>query len=400
MNILILLMLPLVGYGPWESVGPEGGQVKAVLQSTQNPAVLYAFSGAYPTQVLSSTDGGDNWNTISDFTSGYPYDMVMTESGKLVAVGSSRVWTSSDNGITWIDSYYTNTIFIDAAAHPADGEQVFASGYKYNGSNWDMTFYHSADAGATWSTLAVVATGNTSYGRCIDVSPSDPDQILIGGYEYTGSYVPHLFKSVNGGISFTEITPPAASYYLNGVAFHPTHPDTMLTGSLYNVFRSADGGSNWTTVATQTYNYGISFSHADNNLVMSAGSTRLYRSTNNGQAWSTVTSGLSGSGINWIIPDALSSSAAYTGSSAGFYSSSDGGVSWSASNSGIIVGKALAMEYVNGWIFMNMEDMGLFKAEDGSSVTWQEVTTPLNCGDFCALVSVGPDILLALEGGG
>jgi len=55
MNILILLVLPLVGFGPWESVDPEGGEVKAVLQSTQDTCTLFAMSGTYPTQVVRST---------------------------------------------------------------------------------------------------------------------------------------------------------------------------------------------------------------------------------------------------------------------------------------------------------------------------------------------------------
>lgn len=400
MNILILLVLPLVGYGPWESVGPEGGEVKAVLQSTQDTGTLFALSGYNLTQVVSSTDGGNSWSNISDFSNGVPYDMVMTASGILLAVGTSRVWTSSDNGITWSETYFSNTYFYDAVAHPSDGEEVFASGYKYNGSNWDMTFYHSTDAGATWSSLAVLATGNTSYGRCIDVSPSNPDHILIGGYEYNAGYAPYLFLSTNGGTSFIDVTPPSATYYMNGAAFHPTNPAIMLSGSLSNMWRSTDSGATWANMRNQSYNYDISFSSADNNLVFSTASSAAYRSVDAGITWTTISAGRSGADIKWITPDLANSSIVYTGSSAGFYFSSDAGSSWTPHNSGLIVGKALAMEYVNGWIFMNMEDLGLFKAEDGPTLTWQEVTTPLACGDFCALVSVGPDTLLALEGGG
>ncbi len=399
MNILILLMLPLVGYGPWESVGPEGGEVKAVLQSTQDASTLFALSGTYPTQVVSSTDGGNNWSTISDFANGTPYDMVMTVSGKLVAVGTSRVWTSSDNGMTWSDTYFTNTYFYDAVAHPSNGEEVFASGYKYNGSNWDMTFYHSTDAGATWSSLAVLATGYTSYGRCIDVSPSNPDHILVGGYEYNAGYAPYLFLSTNGGTSFIDVTPPSATYYMNGTAFHPVNPDIMLSGSLSNMWRSTDGGATWANMRNQSYNYDISFSSADNDLVFSTANSIAYRSIDAGITWTTISSGLDGTSIRWIAPDAGNSSIVYTGSSAGFYLSENAGSSWTPHNSGLVVGKVLAMEYVNGWIFMNMVDLGLFKAEDDPTLTWQEVTTPLACGDFCAIVAV-QDTILALEGTG
>jgi len=401
MNIPLLLLLPLLSFGPWESVGPEGGEVKAILQSNQDTSILYGLSGAIPTQVVQSTDNGSTWTTISSFTNATPYDLVMTANGDLVALGSSRTWTSTDAGLNWTSNYSANTIFYDGEAHPTDGSQVFSGGYKYDGTRWVISFFHSTDGGNNWTDLPLVSTTNTTYGRCVAVSESDPSNILVGGYEYTGSgYIPFVFKSTNGGASFTNIAPPTAVYYIHGVAVHRTNPNTILAGTLLKIFRSTDGGASWTEIGSQTYNYDISFSEADNEIVMAAGGNRLYRSTNSGQSWTTITSGLTGSGINWIEPDAVNTSIAYTGSLSGFFRSSDGGLNWTPSNSGLIVGKALAMEYVNGYVFMNMQDIGLFKALDGPTLTWEEVATPLACGDFCALEAVGPDTLLALEGGG
>lgn len=37
-------MIPVLGFGPWEPIGPEGGEIKAILQSTQDTDVLYALS--------------------------------------------------------------------------------------------------------------------------------------------------------------------------------------------------------------------------------------------------------------------------------------------------------------------------------------------------------------------
>lgn len=400
MNVTVLLAAALLAYGPWESTGPEGGQVKALLQSGQDPGVLFALSGSSPSQVVRSQDGGSSWETISEIQYCNPYDMVMTADGRLVVLGSSRTWTSADGGYTWSDTYISNTIFYNGAAHPTEGGTVYAAGYKYDGSSWNMSFFSSTDCGDSWTDVPLVVSPNTSYGRCVAVSGSNPDHILVGGYEYQSGYSPYLFKSEDGGTSFLEVTPAAANYYFSGAAFHPSNPDIILAGDLTVVFRSTDGGSTWSNAGSLTYSYDISFSDADHDLVMSAGLNRTYRSTDAGQTWSTVTAGLSGDGINWIVPDAVSTSTAYTGSSAGFFHSDDGGQSWTPQNSGLVLGRALAMEYVNGWVFMNMQDMGLWKGEDGPSITWEQVTTPLTCGDFCALESVGPDTLLALEGGG
>lgn len=399
MTVIALMFSVLLAYGPWESIGPEGGEVKAILQSSQDTGVLYGISGSNPAQVVRSQDGGGSWEAISEVTNCYPYDMIMTADGAMVILGSSRTWRSTDGGLTWSDTYVSNTIFLDGEPHPTNGNLVYAAGYKYDGSSWNMSFCSSSDGGATWSFTTLVSSANTSYGRCIAVSKSQPDHILVGGYEYVSGYIPYLFKSENGGASFTEVTPPA-NYYLNGVAFHPSNSQVILAGDLTNVFRSTNGGTSWTNVASLTYNYDLTFSQVNPDLVYSAGVNRTYRSTNGGLTWTTVTTGLTGDNIQWIEPDLANSSLTYTGSSAGFFRSTDGGQSWTCSNNGLVLGKALAMEYVDGWVWMNMVSMGLWKAQDGPSVNWEEVTTPLTCGDFCALEAVGPDTILALEGGG
>ncbi len=199
------------------------------------------------------------------------------------------------------------------------------------------------------------------------------------------------------------MTPAAAAsqYYFYGVGIHPTNPNIMLAGSLYSMYRSTDGGTNWSVAATQTYNYDITFSDADPNLVMAAGNNRVYKSTNAGVSWTSITSGLSGlSGIQWIVPDWNNTSNAFTSSSAGFHKSTNGGTSWTAKLEGLLVGRVLAMEESQGWIFMNMEDMGVFKTPATGSAAWEEVTTPLACGDFCDICADGSGVLLALEGSG
>lgn len=399
MNIVALVFSTILAYGPWETIGPEGGEVRAILQSSQDTEVLFAVSGSYPAKVIRSQDGGTSWEALSEIASCYPYDMVMTADGTLVVLGSSRTWRSTDGGYTWTDTYMSNTVFYDGEPHPTNGSLVYATGYRYDGSSWNMSFFSSSNGGASWSYTTLVSSANTSYGRCIAVSESQPGHILVGGYEYLSGYIPYLFKSENGGASFTDVTPPAG-YYLNGAAFHPTNAQTILVGDLISVYRSTDGGASWTNVANVTYSYDLTFSHVNPDLVYSAGSSRTYRSTNGGLTWTTVTSGLFGDNINWIEPDRSDGSMVYTGSTAGFFRSTDAGQSWTSHNSGLALGKALAMEYVDGWVFMNLLAMGLWKMEDGPTVNWQEVTTPLSCGDFCALQAVGPDTILALEGGG
>ena len=403
-----LVFLTLAGYGPWASIGPEGGDINSPVQSPSNAQELWALSGTNPTQVVHTTDAGESWESLSSFTGSTVYDMIACPNGNLVAAGSSRTWTSTDGGVSWTTNTSSNTIFYDLEAHPTNSNEVFGSGYAYDGA-WKLAFMHSTNGGNSFSTTFIPLGGTytQSYGRSVAVSQSNPSVILIGGYGYSSteaSYVPFVFKSTNGGTSFTDVTPPAAAsqYYFYGVGIHPTNPNIMLAGSLYSMYRSTDGGANWSVAAaSQTYNYDITFSDADPNLVMTSGNNRIYSSTNAGVSWTSQTTGLSDySGIQWVVLDWNSTSNAFTSSSAGFHKTTNGGSSWTAILDGLLVGRALAMEESQGWIFMNMQDMGLFKTPATGSVAWEEVTTPLACGDFCDICADGSGTLLALEGTG
>ncbi len=407
MSTVLVVFLILTGYGPWTALGPEGGDINSPVQSPTNPEELWAFSGSNPIQVVHSTDGGLTWEVLSSITGGTAYDFAICSDGDLVAAGSSRTWRSTDGGFTWTDSYLSNTIFYDIVAHPTDPDQVFGCGYAYDGS-WKFSFMHSTDGGLTYTVTYVSLPGtySYSYGRSIAIGKSDPSVILLGGYGYSttdATYEPLVMKSTDGGASFASVTPPeaASQYYFYGVGVHPANPDILLAGSLQSMYRSTDGGTSWTKVAaSQSYNYRICFSDADPDLVVAGGSSRLYRSADGGVTWSSVTSGLDGSDIQWVVPSWSSTDIAFTGSSAGFYRSTSGGTSWTGSNEGLLVGKVLAMAESQGWIFMNMEDMGVFKTPASATVQWEEVSTPLSCGDFCDICADGAGTLLALEGSG
>jgi photosystem II stability/assembly factor-like uncharacterized protein len=399
-----LLAAVTVSYADWESIGPEGGQVKNVVQSASDVNTLYATSGSYPVRVMKSTDAGLNWIEVGTFNS-YDYATSVGPTDVIYAGCYSTVYRSSNGGINWTSGTVTSMCVYDVTAHPTDPSIVFGAGYRYNSSTMNLTFARSTDGGSTWTQQTLEPL--QSNGRCVSVAPSSPNIVYVGGYSGTVSpYTPRLFKSTDGGNSFTDITYSgwAGDYYLNSVAVHPTNPDILCVGTQYGIWRSTDGGSTWSDVCSYSLNYDMQWSAANPNVIYSGANGNVYRSTNGGTTWSISSTGLGGTNIRTVVPCRTNPGYAYTGSYAGFFRSLDGGSSWTVSNNGLIVGNILAFGVTPtdpSRIFMQLEEVGVFRT-DNNGASWTKLTTPLSCGNFCSLIihPTQPNNILALEGAG
>lgn len=393
----------LLAYGPWESIGPEGAELVTPAQSNLNGDYLYAVSGSKAGGVVfGSTDRGLNWEMLSSFTGYTPIQMVITASGTLVQAAYDVVRTSTDGGYSWSEHPLTQTQMYDIAVHPTQGSTLFATGGQHDGTHWRMVFLKSTDSGASWTSTYLAPPGGMSFGRSIAVSRSNPDVILAGGSMTSGTTIPLLVLSTNGGASFSDVTPSAASgeYYFLGAGIHPTNPQALLASTYNGMYRSTNGGTSWTRVQSLSSAMNLRYSIINPDLVLAAGQTHIYRSTNGGQNWSLVNSGLSGGNMMWVLPDTENSMHAYTVSNNGFFRSVTEGATWIASNGGLISGDVVSMTYSNGHLWANISYRGLYRLPDDGSWDWEYMSTPSTCGDFVRMASNGGNVLMGLEGAG
>ncbi len=402
---LVLLLPVLPAHAGWESLGPEGGEVRHVVQSVSDANTLFGFSNSYPTQVVKSTDGGSTWANAGTFNNS-EYCAAMGSGGRLYAGCGHAFARSDDAGSTWTLTSVNNTYFYGLAPHPTDASTVYAAGYRYTGSAWVLCFMSSANGGSSWSFVDIGAAN--TYGQSVSVSKTNPNRIFVSGYAYTGStYNPVLYRSLDGGVSWTDVTPAASAgeYYSYSVAVSPVDENLVLFSSYYNMYRSTDGGSSFTKVTNnQYYNYSLQFSAADPNLVLAGGSGSIYRSMNAGLTWSSFSTGLPAQAMQSVVPHRTSTATAYAGTPVGFFRSTSTGTSWVASNTGLCLGRVFAIESAPSQpsrIYKQLYGLGIWlSTDDGAG--WTHLTTPLACGDFCA-IEVKPDdpnTVLCLEGSG
>ena len=182
-----------------------------------------------------------------------------------------------------------------------------------------------------------------------------------------------IFKSVNGGVSWTEIAGPKEKsagaptwcFDLPGsVGIAPGDPNTIYVGTCPvggGLFKSTDGGRSWTVLKVDWSAFGIN-SELPPPIVIAGQSSNpldffetvaidpqnsstvyvwtlaagLLKTTDGGASWHAVNSGLPLSvRANALAIDPQNSSTVIAATTSGVFRSADGGANWTAVNAGL-----------------------------------------------------------------
>jgi photosystem II stability/assembly factor-like uncharacterized protein len=163
------------------------------------------------------------------------------------------VFKSSDGGASWT---------LANAGLEQDGISVLAiSGQDpttlYAGTFIDCDcddfgdgIFKSADAGATWTAVnSGLPGGSVSHGRYVyltAVDPRNPATLYIGLSSGEGA---GLYKSIDTGSSWKQLGSGLPDgVYVHSVAIDPRISSTVYLGTDQGVFRSTDGGENWSPI--------------------------------------------------------------------------------------------------------------------------------------------------------
>ena len=265
----------------YRNIGPfRGGRSVAVAGHDDQPYIYYTgFTGG---GVYKTTDGGATWYNVSDgfFKTGSVGAIDVADSDpNVIYVGMGEtdirgnmsagdgMYRSTDAGKTWTWLGLGETRFIgDIEIHPENPDiaWVAAMGKLFGPvESSERGIYKTKDGGKTWNKVLFkdAKTGAVD----IAVDPNNPRILFAAMWEAyrspwemsSGGEGSGLYKSVDGGESWTEITQnpgmPKGLVGKIGVSVSPANSNRVFaivenaTGG--GLFRSEDGGNNWRRVS-------------------------------------------------------------------------------------------------------------------------------------------------------
>ncbi|HEU4837380.1 MAG TPA: hypothetical protein VFS90_23320 [Pyrinomonadaceae bacterium] len=323
----------------YRSIGPyRGGRSAAVTGVPSQPFVFYY--GATGGGVWKTTDGGINWEPVSDgsvFGTGSVGAIAVADSDPntiYVGMGESPirgnvshgdgVYKSNDAGKTWKRVGLEDTRQIPRIrVHPKNPDLVYvaALGHVW-GPNEQRGVFRSKDGGKTWE--KIFSRGNKAGAIDLILDPSNPNIIYAGFWEVyrkpwtleSGGPGSGIFKSTDGGDTWNELTRnpglPKGMVGKVGITVSPANPDrvwAIVEAEDGGVFRSDNGGNTWTKVNEErrlrqrAWYYTRIYADPKNADTVYVLNTGFYRSNDGGRTYTGIGVPHGDNHDLWIAPD-------------------------------------------------------------------------------------------------
>ena len=257
----------------WRCIGPfRGGRAAAVTGVPGKPK-LYYF-GSTGGGVWRTTDGGQNWENISDgffggsigavAVSEYDPNVIYVGGGEVTVRGNvssgDGVWKSLDAGKSWQHVGLDRSRHIPRIRiHPRDPNLAYAAvlGDLYQASD-ERGVYRTRDGGKSWQRILFANADAGAVDLILD--PNNPRILYASTWRIrrtpysleSGGEGSALWRSTDGGDNWVNLSLkegfPKSPLGIIGIAVSPANSErvwAIVEAREGGVFRSDDGGESW-----------------------------------------------------------------------------------------------------------------------------------------------------------
>ena len=348
----------------WRLIGPfRGGRSVAVAGVISQPRTFYF--GAAGGGVWKTTDGGINWQNVSDkFFKTAPVGAlaVAPSDPNVIYAGMGEsfirgdmitgdgIYKSTDAGKTWQHLGLENThVISEIVVDPRDAQTVYvaALGHVF-GPNPERGIYKSSDGGKTWK--KVLFKNDDTGGIDVSIDPHNPRILFASLWQAyrnpsmmsSGGPGSGLYKSTDGGETWKNISRnpglPMGILGKIGVSVSAADPDrvyAIIEAKNGGVFRSDDAGATWqrlfhgSELTQRAWYYMRIYADPKNaDVVYAPEVDGLFKSVDGGATFKPLDTPHGDNHVLWINPE--NSQIMLEGNDGGATVSYDGGKSWSS----------------------------------------------------------------------
>jgi len=293
-----------------------------------------------------------------------------TESATSIAVDNS--------GNVYLTGQTDSTNFpVLNALHPTlnGSSDAFVTELNSAGSGLVYSTYLGGRGGEGGSSIAVDGLGNayvTGTTSSTDFPTTNPLQANRQGHA--------IFKSTNSAGNWAGSDSGLAGAIVLDLAFAPSNSSIMYAAAETGLFKTTDGGANWSSVPSTPplVIQKLAIDPTNPAIIYAAATGGIFKSTDSGNTFTAINNGFLGSG-RIILVDPVTPATLYATSSASnnrVFRSVDAGANWtSALINNIAIINGLAIDPNTPATLYAATDRGLSKSTN-SGVTW----TALNFG--------------------
>jgi len=314
------------------SCGSKGRDIAAVAVDPTNTATIYAGGSG---RIFKSVDRGASW-TAASLSRGSsevhalaidPHEPEILYAGTL----GEGLFTSADAGSTWIPKS------VGLGSHKGVGVETVATNPRGSRTVYAGTcdgVFKSTNGGESWS--AVNAGLASTDVRTLAIDEHEPETLFAGtwGYYYASrtTHQPEpggIFKTMDGGETWVALADLAGKDVAT-LAIDPNEHEIVYAGTTDGVFWSTDGGSSWQAAGLAEYVSALAIDPVNSETIYAGTySSGVFKSFNWGGTWTDL--GLEIPDIRALAIDPKEPGVVYASTEwAGVFKTSDGGENWLA----------------------------------------------------------------------
>jgi DNA-binding beta-propeller fold protein YncE len=275
---LSLLLVALPSAPAWAHWGePDEASNINVRRGNEADWIIGDTSGAFI-----SRDHGETWRWLCPEGMGItiwrPERYHWLKGGALLAATGSALIRSDDAGCTWVPHpFFKDTWVTNLAVHPEDERLMYAATGRPSLSNG---LYRSVDGGESWTLMLPPSKG--SRFASLRLAPSDPQRLYASGQDEGGMF---LTRSEDGGQTWTRLDQPLPWLKLPYDLILLTVSEAssrvlwarVSAQGKYHLLRSDDGGATLKPVMETYDKIASAEASPDDHTLWVSTSARLYR---------------------------------------------------------------------------------------------------------------------------